>query len=681
MKREYLDSVIFQLSLNKKPYEMFLELLMEYFFNLTFTEDELNNLKDNNDNIDKIIKDIETKYGIVLQSYSLKIWLDREFTLKENKLILNEYKDSSIANIEKDINKKKHDEKEFLNKISYMRNKFIDYAKSKGLNINKEEAKDIFLKYNYINYIPYDDINEDSKVESSHNKKNFLFYNFVKEIIDNNVEDDLKIIEDCGIANQFSNMVFSKDSFNREIFNETNFYLDTPIILKYLGYAGISIQDSYRKLLNSIRGYKGKIAIFNHIIEEMQAIIYTLQLRVTQGFLNAPNVNEFLNALKEAKKENKKIPLENNDINDAIEKEGIFIDNNTYIDSNMSDEKNMIDILIDENNLKEYMLSEYKVDKKKNEYLLKTRIDVDIKSTALVSINRNRYKKSCFLLTQNNAFKKSVKKYHDDNEEYLDYNSNEILTENDIIFNLWQNIENNSNSDFRTFFRLKCFSYLKIDDNFKEEFYRTAKRRYEQANQDKKDNLKYLNNILIQNPQYLGEAYRKKMESNTETYKIFKELVDSGIDDIKKEALNKAKKQYDEQTEQTIKKDKEKSDLEKNKVLNENERLIKEKEEAEKNRKLAEVRLEIEKDHYKKREYIKTKRRNIKIKKNACVVLISALISILIFILIKNNEYIKIFIDKNRKVPNIVTGIIIFIIVNLITFLLKNIYDKIKKKR
>ena len=171
------------------------------------------------------------------------------------------------------------------------------------------------------------------------------------------------------------------------------------------------------------------------------------------------------------------------------------------------------------------------------------------------------------------------------------------------------------------------------------------------------------------------------MESNTETYKIFKELVDSGIDDIKKEALNKAKKQYDEQTEQTIKKDKEKSDLEKNKVLNENERLIKEKEEVEKNRKLAEVRLEIEKDHYKKREYIKTKRRNIKIKKNACVVLISALISILIFILIKNNEYIKIFIDKNRKVPNIVTGIIIFIIVNLITFLLKNIYDKIKKKR
>lgn len=113
MKREYLDSVIFQLSLNKKPYEMFLELLMEYFFNLTFTEDELNNLKDNNDNIDKIIKDIETKYGIVLQSYSLKIWLDREFTLKENKLILNEYKDSSIANIEKDINKKNMMKKNF----------------------------------------------------------------------------------------------------------------------------------------------------------------------------------------------------------------------------------------------------------------------------------------------------------------------------------------------------------------------------------------------------------------------------------------------------------------------------------------------------------------------------------------------------------------------------------------
>ena len=556
MKREYLDSIIFQLSLNKKPYEMFLELLMEYFFNSNFTGDELNNLKNNN--IDTIIKDIENRYGIILQDYSLKIWLDREFTLKENKLILNKYKDLSIECIEENINKKNHDEKEFLNRVSNVIDKFINYAKSNDFTINKEDAKDIFFKYNYI---PYDDIDENDKVESYQNKVNFLFYSFVKEIIDNNTEEDLKVIEDCGIANQFSNMIFSKDSFNKEIFNKTTLYLDTPIILKYLGYAGIKIRDSYKSLLYSIKKeYNCNFAIFNHIIEEMQTIIYTLQLRVIQGFLNAPNVNEFLNA----RKENDKLPLENDGINDAIKKEGIFIDNNTYIDSNMSDEENMRDILIDENNLKEYMLSEYKIDKKNNKYLLETRINADIKSTSLISINRNRYKKTCFLLTQNIAFKKSVKKYHDKNKEYFDdYYPNEILTENDIIFNLWQNTGDNFNNSFREFFRLKCFSYLKIDNKFKDEFYIKSKRLYEQANQNKKDKLKGLDGILINNPQYLLEAYRKRIKFNTDTYKIFKELADSGIDEIKKEtlnevkrqteeALNKVKKQYEEKTDKAL---------------------------------------------------------------------------------------------------------------------------------
>lgn len=112
--------------------------------------------------------------------------------------------------------------------------------------------------------------------------------------------------------------------------------------------------------------------------------------------------------------------------------------------------------------------------------------------------------------------------------------------------------------------------------------------------------------------------------------------------------VEKANKKVEETNieNEKLRKEKEQSDRDKNEVLKENEKLIKEKEEYKKSKKLTEIRLEIEKDHNKKREYIKTKRRNIKIKKIACVILISALISTLEFIIFKNIDTIKIFMEK-----------------------------------
>lgn len=137
-----------------------------------------------------------------------------------------------------------------------------------------------------------------------------------------------------------------------------------------------------------------------------------------------------------------------------------------------------------------------------------------------------------------------------------------------------------------------------------------------------------------------------------------------------------------------IRKDKEKSEAEKNKVLKENERLIniiKKKEIGDK----------IDKYHniFRKSRERKIKRRNIKITKTACVILISALIFILEFIIFKNIDTIKIFMEKYFggimefnadlfKCISIVVGI--FFIVAF-TFIIninnsKNIVNKNKKK-
>ena len=551
MKNKYLDKVVFEIYLDKKPYEMFLELLMEYFFKYDFTEDSFNDLKQNSTLIEKEINNIETKYGIILQSYSLKIWLNKEFILKDKKIILHKYCNLTLNEIEDNIIKKnKSEEQEFQNKISYLINKFKNYAKDNNLNLKREEIKDIFFKYDYTTYTPYDDIyeykNESVDIIELNNKKNLLFHNFVAELIEKKQNEDLRILEDCGIANQFANMIFSSDMFSNDIFDGTIFYIDTPIILKYLGYAGKEIQDSYISFINSIKKCNGNIRVFNHIVEEMNAIIYTLQLRITQGFFNAPNVNEFLNA----RKDNKFLPLTYKEIINLINKCNIYIDNFGYVDENESYEFNIKNVLIDEDNLKEFILSEYKFNGNKYRYLLDNRINVDIKSTSLISIKRNRNKEVCFLLTQNNAFKKAVKKYHDHNGEYLDYNSNEVVTENDIIFNLWQNIGNNFNSDFRTFFRLKCFSYLKIDDKFKEDFYIKSKRLYEQSNKDKAENV---DAILANNPNFLYLAYNRKIIYNDDVYETFKDLVDSKINEIKEKAIKETLMESEKKVDKVIK--------------------------------------------------------------------------------------------------------------------------------
>ena len=140
-----LYKIVFEIYLNKKPNELFLELLMEYFWDFQFTELEFNELK--KDSIEEHIKKIEHKYGINFPSYLLKIWFNNEFKLKENKLVLNKYIGLSISEIEDKFNKSKEEEKKFTLKLSEIREKFIEYCKKYKITISKEEAKSILLMY------------------------------------------------------------------------------------------------------------------------------------------------------------------------------------------------------------------------------------------------------------------------------------------------------------------------------------------------------------------------------------------------------------------------------------------------------------------------------------------------------------------------------------------------------
>lgn len=533
-----LYKIVFEIYLNKKPNELFLELLMEYFWDFQFTELEFNELK--KDSIEEHIKKIEHKYGINFPSYLLKIWFNNEFKLKENKLVLNKYIGLSISEIEDKFNKSKEEEKKFTLKLSEIREKFIEYCKKYKITISKEEAKSILLMYDYGTYSLYDDneINiNDTELAKRQKQINLLFFEFSQELLKN--EDTRDIIESCGISNQFSKMVFTRDVLYSKLFNNTTFYIDTPIILKYLGYAGVDIQQCYYDLLSSIKKCNSEIIVFPHVISEVLSIIYTLQLKVAQGFFNAPNVNEFL----KAKSENKNIPIKEDDVINKIKGE-IKIDNFNYT----FEEKDFCNILIDEIKLKEYMLSEYKINNSNNnKSLTDARIEVDVKSTSLVSINKMMNKKLYFLLTPNYAFKKAVKRYHDENIKVKD-DFYEVITENDVVFNLWQNSGNNFNDSFKTFFRLKCFSYLKIDDKFRDEFYIKYRRLYELQNK----NADYLEALFVGYPNLLYTAYNKNLLKDEDYNTVFMETIDDKLKEIENNFFEKGAKSLQEKIKKTI---------------------------------------------------------------------------------------------------------------------------------
>lgn len=179
-------------------------------------------------------------------------------------------------------------------------------------------------------------------------------------------------------------------------------------------------------------------------------------------------------------------------------------------------------------------------------------------------------------------------------------------------------------------------------------------------------------------------------------------IIENGIDHKKTLTyIREREKEKDKKIEETnkkveetnianekIRKDKEKSEAEKNKVLKENERLIniiKKKEIGDK----------IDKYHniFRKSRERKIKRRNIKITKTACVILISALIFILEFIIFKNIDTIKIFMEKYFggimefnadlfKCISIIVGIFFIVAFTFIINInnIKNIVNKNKKK-
>lgn len=531
MNKNNLNQLAYLNSLNKKPQDMLMELIQLESYPYEFAKKGATTIS--GENINEIILN---NYKIRIDDAIFNRFIDNNFKILDRKLVTkNIMLQAELDNL---VQSMKTSEKLFLEKVSSVRDKFIRFANDKyNKKINKEAAKDIFDNYIY-------SVAKEEELDNTNAAyfifKQFLFYCFDRD------RESLKIIEDFGIANEIQYLVINDFENNPKFLDGCTIFIDTPILMRRLGYDGLSFYNDYTAIFERLIEAGATLKIFEHTFEELWGILFNFKKSIAQNILDAQGVDTFLKARKEfidseyIKEADKILSLENRDaVKKNIEyalsskeerkekeeerKKGIIIYKHTE-DAIISYDDNDIADVIDDN----YQAWKFDTEKFK-ELLVKNcpnlenypiRIDRDIDSISAVSRRRieNNVKNSIklkdykyFLLVDNHALIRTIQQYYENSEKKQYYN--ELLLENTLLFSLWQNLSYNDEINRRVF-RSKCFAMNAIDDQFKDKLYRETRRLETYTNLNVSDVLIYNPSIvdatyedIIQDEKYYDEQY------------------------------------------------------------------------------------------------------------------------------------------------------------------------------
>lgn len=483
---------------NKKPLDLLLEIIEIESYKHNFKQLEIISTDG------KSIKDIiNNKYNIEIEDYILTKWINDKFFLENNKLRLrNKNCSESLKN---KIEKIESGEKIFLEQVSEIRNDFIKFAREKfNVKYDNEQSKDIFNEYIYT-------VAQEKNVESKDSRDYFIFQKYLSYLYENKLKA-LEIIENFGVANQIQDLVLNGDTDKTNFLNDCIIFLDTPIIMKRLGYDGLELSDIYKRFFSDLTKAGATLKIFTHTFEELWGILFNFKRCVSQNIFDAKGVNTFLKARKQFITErNIELSLSKEIIQKNIENIGIEIFDISE-DDNLENAIDYSEWNFDPDAFRKHLI---KTDENYEKY--KTRLDKDIQSIAAVSRlrQRNKIKKienfedgKYYLLVDNYALVNAIKSYYKEREERN--KKNELLLENTIIFNLWQNLSNNGKLN-KALFRSKCFALNTIDDNFKDALYREA-RRIEAYNAKVEINQQLINDPTLENEVFAETIRNNKMD-------------------------------------------------------------------------------------------------------------------------------------------------------------------------
>ena len=454
--------------------------------------------------------------------------------------------------LQEEITEIEHGEEEFRNKVSQIRENFIKYADSYfSIKLSNEDAKNIFNNYLYT-------VAREQNISNGDNKFFFIFQQYLKYLFENN-RDDLSIIENFGIANQIQDLVLNGDTEDKQFLKDCIIFIDTPLIMKWLGYDGIELSNIYNDFFMDLKTAGAKLKVFEHTFEEIWGILFNFKRCIAQNIFDAKGVNTFLKARKEFKeKKNKELSLDK----DEIRKNIIDPENKLNIE--------IFDISKDDNienttdftawNFDPAVFEKHVIKEDTNYEKYKSRLEKDIQSIAAVSRLRQRNKISninsfkdgkFYLLVDNYALVNAIKAYYNDVDQKI--KKNEVLLENTIIFNLWQNLSDNGTLN-KGIFRSKCFALNTIDESFKDSLYRET-RKIEAYNAEVE-----INEQIIHNPTLEDEVYSQTIRDG----KIDKEYLSKTL----LNCIAKREQEKDEKHKELLNS----KEMEKNQILQELEK-------------------------------------------------------------------------------------------------------------
>lgn len=473
----------------KRPSEILLKIIEIECFESEFEDFPLTLEK-----CKEISKSIKEKYKADIKPYALCKWFPT-FFMKENKKI----KLKDTENLSDEINRIRKEEKEFLDKVSDIRKRFIEYAQTQfKVSLNNESAKEIFNNYVY-------SVASDTNLNFSRSYGYFIFQEFIKKLF---LEDrtSLGIIENFGVANQIQSIVLNGDeeTGDKKFLKDCIIFLDTPIVLKRLGYDGRDLSDTYKYFLDDLQQAGAKLKVYEHTLDEIWSILFNFKRCIAQNNFNGKGVITFLKARKEFLESNpsEELPLDRDKVKENIEHAGFEI--YSIEDSDCLEKRDSYEEWeIDENELKKILTQE-----DSNYEFYETRLNKDIQSISATSRLRNRdnirdinnYKDGkYYFLVDNLALIRAIKEYYE--KKGITKYKNELLLENTVLFLLWQNLTNNDELN-RALFRSKCFAINTIDEEFKDKLYRET-RKIEAYNMDR-----HISEEIIAYPDIETEVYK-----------------------------------------------------------------------------------------------------------------------------------------------------------------------------
>lgn len=421
----------------------------------------------------------------------------------------------------------KHDSEnkkiEFQTKNDLYGTLFDDFAKYAsdiyGIIINKEDCKTLFANYTFSNR---------SVLGDKKDEKNFVFSQFIQLIYSGkqtdfrenitNIDKKKILLEDIAAAN----IMLSKIIPNMD-FNECNFYLDTPIILKLLGYWGKETYDLYQEIIRRLKDNKAKIHIFEHNKEELARIIEGLSRNLKLKIYSSPNIDHYKQALKDNGTEGFTCPrLIMNDLLEMLEELKISIKEKPELSAN----KKLLQF--NEKKLEEEIIKAFNLDSSNLQDQAKKRIQVDIDSIQSIPLLRGSDKKKKHVFVTLNQALIAVARNNPKNDKKNDYT---IL---EHIMHLASNLTAKGNYKLISkYIRLSLLDNLSINEKFREKLYR-YKRHLENIAQDLNSlDKKWLTTPDIEAKIY--EVYLRKSKENKNRDEHIEAAFEEIVEERKKE--------------------------------------------------------------------------------------------------------------------------------------------------